>query len=334
MSYADHGRTSRHSRAYLLPHHFRAPIALWVVGVLAGLHSAQGVDPDPNAQHPFPSELLSAVFSYRATGLSPNLGQSMYWSPGSSILRMRWSERDPEDPERWYETEVEESSSFRMSAVGSREGGNDVLLAGLEDDGSIVVERWTYAPRPGGYYISGSAPSTGGIGVPQPSFVPSEHIDGAAFVAPVSRSHDPARRRVRLYEGVTIGLPRSIAVDPQGRFVLLLTFPQGDLVRLRLDGGAPAVETVLGAPQLPHLSSARNIEARLLVGTGPVFLLSESDNGWIPPGARSTLLRDADNDGVLDPGPTTMTTVEWKDAGLDVPTLWKRYWDTGVDFDW
>jgi hypothetical protein len=316
-----------------------ASIAVFWTAALScgGILAAQVSEPGPAEElHPFPSELLSGSFTWKATGVSENLRQALSAGEGGTLIRLRWAERDPSDADYWHITEVEENTTFRISATATRRGGNEVFISGLAGDGDVVLEKWIYAPRRGGYSIEPDPDSAvpQPIGVSMPQFASSEQLNGTEFVPPIAKQRPGARIRVELYRGSGIELPRCLVADPEGRYVLALTYPSGKLYRFALVGSSQAPELLYSPSNVPHLAVANTLQLLRHESSGRSCVLTEGASGFCPVGAKNSLLLDSDNDGEFDGSPLTITTVAWKQAGLADDGVFEPYWNTGESFDW
>lgn len=285
----------------------------------------------PPAPDVFPSELLDfSPLDFRPAALSTHLRQSFSYDSGGEAVVVRWGESDPTAPGTWYESEVVEAVSFQTTAVASTAGGSVLFVAGIRDDGVSLVERWAYSPRSGGYGIQVTSGTPQSIGTPMPPYSAQEVLNGTAFSKP-NPQHAHARRSV-VFRGTSVGHIRSLAADPEGRFLLVLSYPTGTIYQISLLGNSPptAVFTPSG---VPHLAEARTIEILHDVANGRSCLLTELKGCVYPPNHRRTLLRDPNNDGIFDVA-VTLTGAEWVAAGLDEDSAWQTYQNVGVVFNW
>jgi hypothetical protein len=129
--------------------------------------------------------------AYRELVHDGDLAQGAELARGEERLTLVTLERVP-GTERFERTSAVLEAGFAIAAVAAREAF-DLVVAGVETDGAVVVERWRVDPR------------------------------GARSGA------EPTRVRTTLLRTRQIGDVRALVVDPDGRWVLVLA---GDGERL------------------------------------------------------------------------------------------------------
>lgn len=228
---------------------------------------------------------------------------------GSGVVRLSFKETVPDNSAEAsvpiapgtapgiHTAMLDSQASFFPSAFASR-GGNDFFVSGPplvsdpQADGfgaGTVLERWSItAPLGGPYTIR--TPSTVPIGTPAPLSSLSAQIPGGTYIPAEQRS--PARLRKAML-GYFPFSAKSIEVDPEGRFVLLLSPAEAKLYRLDLVNytGTPVV--ILDGAAQPNLDHAASIYACRFHDQLKRYVISCSNGQKI-------VLRDSENDGVFE----------------------------------
>jgi hypothetical protein len=301
--------------------------AMLAVALAAGFQSG-GVTP----QNLFPAELHGSHYpSSRIMALSHSLRRSVLFVSGDTEITLRYGERLGSG-EEWSVLDRLETVPFQITAVGSRQGGDELYVAGINAKGRSKIQRWIMTPREGGYYVRwlGSEPSP--IGTPMPPFAAEELVNGALFQDPSLEDYGPPQKE-ELMESPSFGHVRDLLVDPEGRFLLILSFPEAAIHRVDLLAPSPQAEVLFATGQIPHLSKVRTMQLFQNPALGRVCVLTEVDGSVVPLGARRTLLIDANNDANFE-SVVTLTQEEWVLAGYEDPALWQRHWNLGQTFDW
>lgn len=162
-------------------------------------------------------------------------------------------------------------------------------MCGVDEEGVEIVESWTVEVPPGGWVVTRLV-STAAIGRPVDTPSPSVSLNGSPFLHPASRGESRVVRR-ELFRSSDLGGILSVQVDPDGRYLLLLTRDR-KLHQVAMDG-APV------APPVDLASLFEGYESTLLVGVRDHARLGRVYS--VGPGIfRLLLLIDAENDGVLD----------------------------------
>ncbi len=192
---------------------------------------------------------------------------------------------------------LDSQASFFPTSFASR-GGNDFFVSGpplLSDsaDGGFgagtVLERWSITAPVGGPYTIRTS-STAPIGTAAPLSNLSAQIPGGTYIPAEQRGAARLRKAMLGYFPFTA---RSIEVDPEGRFVLLLSPTEAKLYRLDLVNytGTPVV--ILDGAAQPSLDHAVNIYACRFHDQLKRYVITCS-NG------QKLILLDTENDGVFE----------------------------------
>jgi hypothetical protein len=244
---------------------------------------------------------------------------------------IRVAERPTLNDGDWQSTSIDEATSFYVTAAAWQDGLSRVFVAGIESDGHSVVERWTYPRRSGGYVVDRTSGPIQPIGSAMPSYSAQESLNGPAY-QPLPVRLSPARR-ARVYRGNSIGHIRSMVAEPEGRFLLVLTYPNRQLYRIDLTQAGYPMTLLHSAATLPHLANATTLRVREHTTDGRIYTLFEFQGSMLLPNYSVTLLLDPENDGILA-APITLTGAEWQAAGYELDTSWSEYENLGVVHDW
>ncbi len=215
------------------------------------------------------------------------LVQTQEWNPGSEAM------------ERHAATF---SAAFEIVGFVAR-GSGEFYLAGRLPTGADVLELWTLQPPPGARRV-GRVRAKTQIGVALASSAIAPEIVGGGRYVPVDERRADARLvRTRLYEGNLGGID-TLDVDPEGRFLFVVSAGDRTVYRLALVAGATPV-AVLAAADVPILGRYLSMWRRQHASEGRIYFLAES------PGGSSDavfLIKDASNSGdgfVVEPFSST-----------------------------
>jgi hypothetical protein len=263
--------------------------------------------------------------------IAPHVMHSVDFDGGTKDVVVRISERPTLDDTAWETSEIDEATSFYVTAAAWQEGLRRVYVAGIENDDQDVIERWAYAPRSGGYFVQRTTGPVQPIGTAMPEYAAQESLGGATYESLPTRL-SPATR-VRVYRGTSIGHIRSMVVEPEGRFLLVLTYPDRALYRIDLTQSGYPRTLLHSVGTLPHLQSATTLRVREHSTDGRAYSLFEIYGSFLPSGYSVTLLFDPENDGILS-APVTLTAPEWIAAGYESDAAWSEYENLGVVHNW
>jgi hypothetical protein len=202
----------------------------------------------------------------------------------------------PGSNDKWEETTYGYSASYRIDVAACRDS-REIYVAGMTPGGLDVIERWTSQTIKGARFLK-ITPSSAPYGTPSPALPAYEvGIEGGVYVPVASRPSMPRQTRVELYRGAEFGGVVDLAVDPEGRFVIVVATNPPAVYRLdNAAGSTPVLLYSLSA--LPDLQEAKSIYRRQQVGGARCYIIecraiATSDIGKI-------VLVDSDNDGSVD----------------------------------
>jgi len=246
-----------------------------------------------------PSVIVGAV----AKAVRTDLKRSWYdWNSLEMQVIIKRRERKTENDD-FHEHVQELSTSFYVTDVRWRCDGedeiNELFVAGVNEDGSSVVERWKF------YYTA-------------PVF------DENGRYITIDNRRLPSVRRKQVYRGSSLGRIRTLQPDPDGRFVLFVTRETPTLYRIDLPSGVPSV--ALDQSVDPFLSNVGVVGIRKHASEGIQYHLYAGTR-WhydssVP--GEVIVLRDGDNDGVLD-APELVTPVMWEKYGYNAGSSWVKF---------
>lgn len=227
--------------------------------------------------------------------------------PRDDLVVLHVAERDPATGD-WYTTAETYSASFAITDVEARTAG-DLFVVGQARNGDDIVERWLITPPAGAITVARSVVTTP-VGTPSSgSSVVSGVVGGGGFVPPAERTGTSTIERFELYRGTALGTPRDIAVDPDGRFVMVLSDTTSELWRIDLLP-EPAAPLLTESPTtLPALATAGDFYPLEHATAGRVLLFDPDFSRG--PGAAPTLLFDGENDGLFEL-PLTLSVAEFQ----------------------
>lgn len=303
----------------------RRILATWFLALLASTSAGQGQSetvPVP-APVPFPEHLKA--FDQVESVLSADLIQVVEFDQGGSSFTVNWRERPPGSSvfSNWRENSFEVSITFRITDVTVREGGNEIYVAGIWDDGRGVIKRFNFVPRAGGILVRGLPTTVEPRGTPMAKHSAEQILNDGTWLEPTQASYGvPTRAQVL---GDVVGVPRSIAVDPAGRYLIILTEASSELYLLDLMAAPMVLELLGNATTLPELAQVTNVYIRTLESGGHAVLLHDifvmiADR---PNDPRIALI-DSDNNGVFE----SISSVGEGEPGLEAHGV--GHHDTGM----
>jgi len=200
----------------------------------------------------------------------------------------------------WVRTHVEFRAPFSIEVVESR-FSHELYVGGFDQRGDVVIERWLLDLGEGSRLFTRPRATTL-VGAPYAPPEPRPSVRGdVAFVSPSQRTTAPTLTRVELFRGPLPGGLRDLAVDPDGRFVLVLAETGEALYRLEVpsDGQqAPGPQVVLDAAAEPHLRAALALYPLEHETLGRTYVFDPDFSRAMD--ASVITLSDLDNDGVFD----------------------------------
>ncbi|MEQ8767576.1 MAG: hypothetical protein RL885_26965 [Planctomycetota bacterium] len=210
----------------------------------------------------------------------------------------------------WSSQEQSLSTSYAITIARARIEAataeiSDLYVAGVHDNGTVVIERWRF-----------SYPALG-----QPG-------GGGGYVPLANRPMPVVTRSVLYMASPGIGPIRALEVDPQNRFLLLIS--HGDSTLFRLDVPSPHQLTpILNVGQQPQLADVRSILYRKHPTEGPKYVLSEliywkhAQSLDRVANSKTLLLSDPNDDGTFD-STELLTRSEWSNRGYHLSESWEH----------
>lgn len=265
----------------------------------------------------YPTELVTPLqHAHHLTLIlekSDRLQQSLEYLPGGRTIE--WSRLERSAPgSSWHRVRATYRTSYWLTRVAARNGGDEIYVCGVSEDGCSVIERWTFEPR-NNTYRSRLAHSVQPIGQSTPAFGKSLTVPSGAWSVPTSEAWvEPTKRQIFRSDSST-GYLRSIAVDPEGRVLFGLTTSK-QLIRLDLTTNPVSKIILADVTSLPHLETARTITLMDHPIEGRKLILGDDDDSSDNVGkeaAQFTLFADPENDALFG-SPVTMTVSEWKES--------------------
>ena len=205
------------------------------------------------------------------------------------------SEIDPVSLEK-YQSSQWHSVSFEIVTIVARTA-NELYIAGSAPNGMDVIERWTITPVEGEFFADRAIAQTP-IGTPAATAPTVVSASGGTFFPPASRAPQRQPSKSMIFTGADLGGIRSLAVDPDGRFVLVLA-GSGPRRLYRIEneaGSSPVVLFDSSTDAFMAFADYIKVQEHATLGRA-YFLDSLSGNA---PGVFVTLLFDHDNDGIFD----------------------------------
>jgi hypothetical protein len=249
-----------------------------------------------------PVELPDSFYDPAAARMgvqSDVLKQTYLFATGSGSISVLRHER-PDAQSDWVIHKDEFTVSYHVTAICCREGGDDLFVAGMQDDGTSVIERWSFLLPPGRQSLrfAGSPPP---IGNPLPIYSASIVISGGgSYVPPGTYSRYPDPRRRLLFSGTT-GPFTAMEVDPEGRFLLTYNLQEAAIQVMALDASPLALTTAYASGTHPQLDQIASIEAREFDGEGRKYLLRRKYGHSFPRSQEVYgIISDPENDGLLN----------------------------------
>lgn len=187
---------------------------------------------------------------------------------------------------------------------------SDIFIAGaLDTGGEFVIERWTFRKIRGAYHASRPEATT--LGTPFTTPPTTIEIVGGTFVQPELRNARPPLRKI-IYQGTFMGPIRGLGVDPDGRFVLVLSgvAPATAVYRIALTFfSTPEPVLLYDSTTFPELTNNTRITPFDHNTLGRILVASAIDQPWV------VVLYDVLNDGLID-SEVHFTVDDFADSGI------------------
>ncbi len=237
-------------------------------------------------------------------------GLKVHYTAGESGLSLLIFEADFVTGEEHTST-LSEPASFEIDTVLHRHGFEFYVL-GRAASGEYVGERLSFTPSRGSY-TSSRPTALSPIGVAAPLGVTSTFLVDGPFLPPKQRAR-PSTERSEIFRWAGHPGVRCGAVDPEGRFLLLLT-NDSMLVQVSL-GGTGAVTTLATASSTPFLAVADSLDAFDHDTEGRKYVL---EHDYASEDGRHLVLHDRDNDALFE-------TTELLNASTWATRAYDQHW--------
>lgn len=305
----------------------------WLLATATPLACATIVaEPASKQGFQFPSQLVSLDVTSNAGITDNEIANGIQWAGGGNRIILRIQEKNP-DTEAWEKTAFTYSVPYSVTAVSARRAGKFVFVAGAYSNGDAVVERWVFPTVTGSFFAVVEPPETP-VGVDRDPFAVNLSIKGGTYISHASRyaqasgggvgiSSQPIPQKTEMYRGSAYGLFGSIAVDPEGRFLLLHSFDNHNLYSVNVTGPPFTFQVLYTPSQIPHLTNVTNMQ--LLdhwTSNNRFVLLSQLEGSSVPLGAQRTVIFDYDNDGQFD-GFQTLSPTQWASSPFADSDEWR-----------
>ncbi|MEO0649660.1 MAG: hypothetical protein AAFZ65_03155 [Planctomycetota bacterium] len=231
----------------------------------------------------------------------------------------------------WQQQKQGYSTAYRISAIGTCDGGHTLYVAGFSDAGAGLIERWTFPKREGGWsvVVPSLAPAAGGVTTPA---LVRGVVGAGPWVSPVSQPGRLVPTREALFHSPGRYIT-NVTVDQNQRYLVFYDAAAGELVQLDLTGPqTPGVVLLSAASVAPLLERVTLVELRDFVPEAPngrkLFLQSELslEDGVVE--FVRTIVSDPENDGTFDLGTPPVFVVgdfSWSQSTYSSTTDWDRF---------
>ncbi len=240
----------------------------------------------------------------------------------------------------WRSEEGEFSVSYFFTCWTGREGGDVIYLCGMKATGESIIERWTF-PVPNGRWVVRYPGATPAIGTPAMAYSPVVAVKGGgvwrwsngnfqqgSLTPPIPPQPSASPQISILYEG-SDGPFSSMAVDPEGRQLLLYDFQEKAIQRLRLAPLGTSLETLYGAQAHPVLDQVGSLDVRDFAAEGRKLLIRRQyAQTFVGSAEVFTIASDPDNDGNFD-GLVSYDRTAFEGSPYRNWPQWKEFWRLG-----
>lgn len=227
---------------------------------------------------------------------------------------------------RSYETR------FNITSVSSREGGDELWVIGWDGAvGEDVIERWVFTTRQKTWVMRT-------VGTPSPAGFQKELVvkDGTSYETIRSGNYEVQPARTRMARDTGVGPFWSSVVDPEGRYLLLLSQANSNVYHVDLTQASPLTATVLidAAVQtaLQGANSMRLVED--LSGIRRIFIQRASTDAeydshsfvYPDPSTLIVVLTDTANDGAFE-STQVLSEVDFDSLGYNNPESFNPFFE-------
>lgn len=270
-------------------------IACVALGIGLQEHAAPAVSGSSSTALTAALESPAYEMAGRSVGalVSPNLIRALAISPQLPGVRVDSQELNPVS-DYWQSWSLSVPLNFLPECVAARHG-DEFLAIGHASTGELIVVRITMPAIPGSFYCQRAA-SSAPIGTTVTSPPTVVLLRSRPYIPPGDRPTCGPATVVEVYRGPDLGSSHAAIVDPDGRYILLLTNQAGfSLFQVPLVAGG-AVRCMTTAAAAPALANAggfigyeHGLDGRFYVLDGGAF-----------PGYETVWTWDSNHDGVLD----------------------------------
>lgn len=256
-----------------------------------------GTIPVP-APVPFPASFTGENVTQSV--LAENIILDVTYDEGGRDFTVRWRERPTSTSYQfpWRDTKFKVSLTFRITDVTVRQGGNEIYVGGMRDDGKGVIKRFNFQPRPGGWEVRSVPATAQPIGTPMVNHSCEQALNGT-WSEPPQAAYGVATRSQLL--GDTVGVPRSIAVDPFGRYLLILTEATSEIYLLDLLADPHTLQLLVGPSTIGELAQVDEFLCLTVASGGHAFQVFDRDALGDETATDPVIaMIDGDNDGSFE----------------------------------
>lgn len=243
---------------------------------------------------------------------------------GKTVRRLR-SERADASSE-WNTQEEEFTLSYYLTSWCGREGGDVIYLCGLKASGEAVIEKWTFSVPNGRWVVRypGAPPP---IGTPASAYEPHVAVKGGGQWKWNSKvlPYPPSPQKTIIMEG-SIGPFTSMAVDPEGRQLVLYDYGEKAIERIALLSSPPFLEILYSVSTFPHVSQVAALDIRDFGAEGRKLLMwKQYKQTYVRANEVYTIASDPNNDGNFEAVAFYPLSQFEASPYSDWPT-WKEFW--------
>ncbi len=266
--------------------------------------------------------------------------QSFGYSPGGEDLRRVRKERGA-TTQAWKMGERTESVGFAITALAVRSGGDEVYIAGIRDSGECIIEKWSYAPRIGGWKVRHPGGGVTTLGLPAPIATPVLSLHGATEWTPPTLQEATLNRSRRdpVYTSPTTlddqgdevpsGVLSGLVVDPQGRYLLVFDRATQEILRIDRTQTPNVVTPITNLSTHPSLDLADDMRLREYIGGGRKIVILRELSHIVPLASAGPYLHtvgtDLNNDGTFETW-EVLDRAAWSTSAYKDWTNWSPYW--------
>lgn len=282
-------------------------------------------------QVPLPEAAYDAPIFGTVTGHRSSVWDHFFRFPVNSrgVTRHSWERENSSDP--WEKVSQEYSAAYRISAIGTSDGGHTIYVAGFSDAGEGLIERWSFPKRAGGWAVD-IPPLSSAAPVATTPPLTRAITGGGPWVTPTTHPGRLVPTREVLYSSPGRYF-MDVAVDPNQRYLICYDAVGEELLQIDLTLPQSTGSVLLSAGSVdPFLEQVELVELRDYIPEAPNGrkLLVQSKmtlEGDIVQLVR-LLLSDPENDGTFDlssPPVILVGDFSWKQSDYATATDWDRF---------